>query len=231
MKNLAFKIGVPLLFVALVTLSIVCNQSPSEATSGDTHEHSHTHDGDDHSHSHSHNGDDHSHSHSSGDGHTHATPDGRPAYTYLAMNGEFQMNPNDSMTQNDPRNPSRLVLKTSDEAGTLTRMAFYDHDDMEKKLAECGYEFIGSRPDPHYYPGKSKTSIWDIFKKVEDYDGNCANYKYVLSRSPHGDPVHMHLRYGDDVDKLLAMSNAPEDSNFNPWWSIYCDIERTTSCD
>jgi hypothetical protein len=191
--------------------------------------HSHEH----HDHSHAHGSEEHSHGHphGSGDGHSHANPDGSPAFSYLAMNGEFRMNPNDSMTQNDPRNPSRLVLKTSEEAGSVSRMAFYSHDDMEAKLAECGYEFIGSRPDPHYYPEESKTSIWDIFRKVEDFEGDCSNYQYVISRSPHGDPIHMHLRYGEDLEALLAMSNAPKDGNFNPWWSTYCDIDRTTSCD
>lgn len=168
-----------------------------------------------------------------GDGHSHynaneATP---PPFTYLAMNGEFHLNPGDSLSQNDPRNPSRLELTTSDEAGSITKMVFYAHDDMNKKLAECGYEFIGSRPDPHYYPKESKTSIWDVFKKVEDFSGDCMNYSYVISRSPHGDPIHMHFRYGNDVEALLAMSNDEEDSSFNPWWATYCDIERTTSCD
>ena len=177
--------------------------------------------------SHSHdNGTAHSHSHG-GKTHTH----GAPSFTYLKMNGDFKMNLNDSMTQNDPRNPSRLTLSTTTKAGSLTRMTFYDHNDIEKKLAECGYEFIGSRPDPHYYPKESKTSIWDVFEKKEDYDGDCSNYKFVLSRSPHGDPIHMHLRYGNDVDSILALSNAEYDSQFNPWWATYCDIERTTSCD
>lgn len=181
-----------------------------------------------HSHSHDDSSGGHSHAHGTGDGHTH---EGDSRFTYLSMNGEFHMNPGDTMTQNDPRNPSRLKLMTSDEAGSVTRMAFYDHNDMEKQLAECGYEFIGSRPDPHYYPKESKTSIWDIFKKVENYAGDCSAYEYVLSRSPHGDPIHMHLRYGNNLDSILELSNAPKDANFNPWWATYCDIDRTTSCD
>jgi len=182
----------------------------------------HTHG--DHSHSHDDMG--HSHSHG-GKAHTHAAP----SFTFLKMNGEFHMNPNDSMTQNDPRNPSKLILSTTTEAGSLTRMTFFDHNDMDMKLAECGYEFIGSRPDPHYYPKESKTSIWDVFELKENFDGDCASFKYVLSRSPHGDPVHMHLRYGNDVDSILALSNVEYDDAFNPWWATYCDIERTTSCD
>lgn len=195
-----------------------------------SHDHDHAHDHGEEAHSHDHGG--HGHNHGAG-GHTHdhTLKDGMSRFSFLNMNGEFKMNPNDSMTQNDPRNPSRLLLSTSDEKGTVTSMTFYAHDDMDKVLATCGYQFIGSRPDPHYFPGESKTSIWDVFEKVEDFTGDCSPYKYVISRSPHGDPIHMHLRYGDDVEALLANSNAEEDENFNPWWSTYCDIDRTTSCD
>lgn len=192
------------------------------------HEHgpdTHTHDSDGTTHTHA--------PGERGDGHSHYDDNSadRPPFTYLTMNGEFHLNPGDSMSQNDPRNPGRLILATSDEKGSLTRMTFFDHSDLQKKLAECGYHFIGSRPDPHYYPEQSKTSIWDVFEKVEDFSGDCANYKYVLSRSPHGDPIHMHLRYGDDVERILAMSDDAEDNQFNPWWATYCDINRTTACD
>lgn len=169
------------------------------------------------------------HSHGPG-GHTHSHPHESSSFTFLKMNGEFKMNPNDSITQNDPRNPSRLVLSTTEEAGSISRMAFYVHDDMETLWADCGYEFIGSRPDPFYYPEKSKTSIWDVFKRVKDFEGDCAKFEFVISRSPHGDPIHMHLRYGDDLEKLLAMSNDEQDQSYNPWWCTYCDINRTTRC-
>lgn len=198
-------------FLSFLTIIIISCAPNDKGRSG----HSHTHDDQAHSHSHG------------GDGHTHAAP----SFTFLKMNGEFRMNPNDSLTQNDPRNPSKLVLSTTTEAGSLTRMTFYDHNDMEMKIAECGYEFIGSKPDPHYYPEQSKTSIWDVFEKKTDYDGDCSNFKYVLSRSPHGDPIHMHLRYGNNVDSILNLSNSEYDSEFNPWWATYCDINRTTSCD
>ncbi|MEM7572747.1 MAG: hypothetical protein AAF433_07595 [Bacteroidota bacterium] len=191
------------------------------------HEHgpdTHTHDSEEvgHTHAAGERGDGHSHYHSHDD---------RPPFTYLSMNGEFHLNPGDSLSQKDPRNPGRLILETSDENGSLTKMTFFDHDDLSLKLAECGYHFIGSRPDPHYYPEQSKTSIWDVFEKVEDFSGDCMNYQYVLSRSPHGDPIHMHLRYGNDVESILAMSNDEEDDRFNPWWATYCDIDRTTACD
>lgn len=222
MKNPKSTIVAALILAALSFFIVYCTHSQAED--------GHTHDHDGTAHTHDHGAGTHTHGHG-GDGHSHPNADGSPAFRYLAMNGEFRMNPNDSLTENDPRNPSRLVLKTSEDKGSLSRMAFYAHDDMEQKLAECGYQYIGSRPDPHYFPEQSKTSIWDVFQKVEDYDGDCAAFKYVLSRSPHGDPIHMHLRYGDDVEALLAMSNDEEDDQFNPWWSTYCDIDRTTSCD
>ncbi|MDO4762831.1 MAG: hypothetical protein Q4A00_00390 [Flavobacteriaceae bacterium] len=142
-------------------------------------------------------------------------------FAYLAMNGEFKIDPNDKQTVNDPRNPSRLVLFTSEEKGTNTTMEFYHHSDEKKLLAKCAYQYIGSRPDPHYFPAASKTSIWDIFEKVEDIEGDCSKFKYVISRSPHDVPPHMHLRYGDDVEALLNMSKDHKDDNFNPWWPEY----------
>ncbi len=36
---------------------------------------------------------------------------------------------------------------------------------------------------------------------------------------------------GSPAFRYLAMSNDEKDNQFNPWWSTYCDIERTTSCD
>ena len=193
----------------------------------------HKHGPDTHTHGHSESKNEHTHSSDErGDGHSHYQEDKESLpFSYLTMNGEFHLNPGDSISQNDPRNPGRIQLETPEEAGSITKMVFYDHNNINKKLAACGYEFIGSRPDPHYYPNESKTSIWDVFKKVKDFSGDCENYKYVISRSPHGDPIHMHLRYGEDVDELLAMSNDQEDENFNPWWATYCDIDRTTSCD
>ncbi len=145
----------------------------------------------------------------------------RYRYAYLEMNGTFEMDPKDSLTVNDSRNPSKIILSTTDKPGTLTKMTFFHHDDKTKKWAECGYQYIGSRPDPFYFPNTSKTSIWDIFEKVEDYSGKCEEFKYVISRSPHDSPLHMHLRYGDNVEDLLNMSKNPKDDKFNPWWAEY----------
>ncbi len=204
-----FSIGITLAFMA------GC-QSPSEKEAVTDHK-DHGRD-DDHYHGHSHAQATEEH------GHAHL-------FSFLNMNGEFRMDPEDESVRNDPRNPSRITLKTTEDAGSMTRMKFYDHNDANKLLADCGYEFIGSRPDPHYYPEESKTSIWDVFEQKENFEGDCGAYQFVISRSPHGEPIHMHLRYGQDVDELLAMSNMPEDpENFNPWWSLYCDIHRNTTC-
>ena len=43
----------------------------------------------------------------------------------------------------------------------------------------------------------------------------------MISRSPHDSPLHMHLRYGDNVEDLLNMSKNPKDDKFNPWWAEY----------
>lgn len=142
-------------------------------------------------------------------------------FSYLSMNGEFRMDKNNVETINDPRNPSRLILSTSSEKGSSTTMTFYDHNDDQKIIAKCEYQYIGSRPDPYYFPNTSKTSIWDIFEKTADIEGDCDKFKFVISRSPHDNPLHMHLRYGKNVEKLLNMSKDKKDDKYNPWWSEY----------
>ena len=87
--------------------------------------------------------------------------------------------------------------------------------------------------DPFYYPTLAKTSIWDLFELASGEEA-CKKFFYVTVRVPHGDPVHMHVRYGDDQSsfrQLLQMSNGPEDkTQLNPWWSIYC-AEGVSGCD
>ena len=164
-------------------------------------------------------------------GHTH-TEGAHHAFAYLGMNGEYEMDPEQAATRDDPRNPSRIRLVTSDEAGTPTRMAFYDHADPDRLVADCAYQYAGSRPDPHYFPAESKTSIWDVFEQTDTYEGDCAGYASVISRSPHGNPGHMHLRYGTDTEELLAMSTVPVDSAaFEPWWALFCEAGATTTCE
>ncbi|HOY11689.1 MAG TPA: hypothetical protein PLY70_01060 [Saprospiraceae bacterium] len=224
MKKVLFKSFLLFQFGIMILLISGCKDNHSHSHGDDDHTHSH----DDAGHTHG----DETHSHANGaDGHTHApSPGEQPAFTYLRMNGEFKMNPGDSLTQNDPRNPGKIKLMTTDEKGSLTKMTFYDHNDLTLQLAECGYQYMGSRPDPHYFPNDSKTSIWDIFKKVENYSGDCSTYTYVISRSPHGDPIHMHLRYGNDLEALFENSNMEKDEKFNPWWPTFCDINQKEPC-
>ena len=177
---------------------------------------------------HAHGPDTHTHDGAMADAeHSHAA-----LFTYLGMNGEFEMDPEQAATRDDPRNPSRIRLATTEEAGTGTRMAFYAHDDPDQLVADCGYQYAGSQPDPYYFPDESKTSIWDVFEQTETYEGDCGAYTAVISRSPHGDPAHMHLRYGTDADDLLAMSTAAVDSSaYEPWWPLYCEAGVTETCE
>jgi len=209
------------------SLALSCQNANPEEKSTDQGVHSHGTEGHTHDHGtegHSHGGEDHKHD--DDHGHSH-----EKVFSFLRMDGEFKMDPVDKSVRNDPRNPSRIVLETSEEAGTLTRMAFYKHHRPSELWAEGGYQYISSQPDPHYYPDESKTSIWDVFELKEPRQGDTEKFKYVISRSPHGEPIHMHLRYGNNVDSLLAMSSMEEDStNYNPWWSLYCDVNRNTTC-
>ena len=185
-------------------------------------------------------GSDTEHVHGPG-GHTHDDPaaaehthegGAHHAFAYLGMDGEYEMDPQQAATREDPRNPSRIRLVTTDEAGTPTRIAFYAHSDPDRLVADCAYQYAGSRPDPHYFPAESKTSIWDVFEQTEAYEGDCAGYTSVISRSPHGSPGHMHLRYGTDTEALLAMSTAPVDSAaFDPWWPLFCEAGATETCE
>jgi hypothetical protein len=112
--------------------------------------------------------------------------------------------------------------------------SFYQDLDGTVPLAEnCRYVYKGAAGDPYYYPTRSKPSIWDLFELVSG-DTTCNNFYYVILRSPHGNPIHMHLRYGDTKSsfrKLLNLSNGPENPNsLNPWWSVYCTA-GTSGCD
>ncbi len=163
---------------------------------------------------------------------TSAAHDPAPVFSYLRMNGTFEMDPVHAATRSDPRNPSRVKLVTTDKAGTESRFTFYAHNNPNAVLAECGYQYVGSRPDPQHFPKASKMSVWDIFEQTRAYAGRCKDFAVVAARSPHGEPIHMHLRYGANANDVLNMSLAREDkARFNPWWSVYCAPGRTTTCD
>jgi hypothetical protein len=146
---------------------------------------------------------------------------------YLGFDGIFTIDP-EELAATDPRNPGRVVFRQ------MEYFSFYEDREGETPLAEeCRYIYKGAAGDPYYYPDVAKTSIWDLFELAAG-DEACEAFYYVAARAPHGDPVHMHLRYGDassSFGKLLKMSDGPEDkTKLDPWWSVYC-AEGVSGCD
>jgi hypothetical protein len=119
------------------------------------------------------------------------------------------------LSATDPRNPPRIAFHQ------MEVFSFYADLAGTTPLAEeCRYMYKGAEGDPFYDPDRSKTSIWDLFEFVSG-DGDCKTFYYLTIRAPHGDPVHMHLRYGDEQSsfrKLLEMSDGPADkTKLDPW--------------
>ena len=146
---------------------------------------------------------------------------------YLGVDGTFTLDTSVPSARRDPRNPARIVFSK------MQQFSFYRDLAGQEPLAEnCPYIYKGAAPDRFYYP-KSPKSIWDLFELAPGNE-NCSAFKYVALRAPHGEPVHMHLRYGGEsssFETLLSMSNAEEDTaKLDPWWSVYC-AEGKTACD
>lgn len=146
---------------------------------------------------------------------------------YLGVDGAFTIDTKE-ISATDPRNPKRVVFQQ------MEFFSFYKDYDGNTPLAKnCRYVYKGAAGDPFYYPEQSKTSIWDLFELASG-DAGCNNFYYVIMRSPHGNPVHMHMRYGNansSFRQLLNLSNAPENKNsINPWWSVYC-AAGVSGCD
>jgi len=146
---------------------------------------------------------------------------------YLGVHGTFTLDQTE-LAARDPRNPKRVVFDR------MERFSFYD--DLEGRVPiarDCLYAHHRPAGDPYYYPVRSKTSIWELFKLLSG-EAACRKFTYVALRPPHGNPVHMHMRYGDDrssFESLLAMSDGPEDkTKLDPWWSVYC-AEGRSGCD
>jgi hypothetical protein len=148
---------------------------------------------------------------------------------YLGVDGTFTLDTSLEESANDPRNPKRVKFEK------MEFFSFYADLEGQEPLAEnCRYVYRGAAGDPFFYPDRSLGSIWDLFQLRAGADASCEAFTYVILRAPHGDPVHMHLRYGDpstDFQTLLDISTLPEDAaSFNPWWSTYC-AEGVTACD
>lgn len=146
---------------------------------------------------------------------------------YLGVNGKFTLDTSVPSSLHDPRNPARIVFDQ------MKRFSFYRDLAGQNPIAEnCQYVYRGAAPDPFYYP-KFQTSIWDLFELVPGNEA-CSGFKYVALRSPHGEPVHMHVRYGGENSSfktLLGLSTGESDTKkLNPWWSLYC-AEGVTACD
>lgn len=146
---------------------------------------------------------------------------------YMGIDGIFTLDTSVPSSLHDPRNPGRIVFEE------MERFSFYRDMTGNDPIAErCQYSYQGAAPDPFYYP-EFQTSIWDLFELISD-DPACAGFKYVALRSPHGEPIHMHVRYGGEAssfEQLLQMSlSAPDTAELNPWWSLYC-AEGVTACD
>jgi len=146
---------------------------------------------------------------------------------HMGVDGVFTLDVSVPASLHDPRNPGRIVFEE------MERFSFYRDMEGEDPIAEsCQYSYQGAVPDPFYYP-EFQTSIWDLFELTSD-DPACIGFQYVALRSPHGEPIHMHVRYGNEsssFEELLQMSLAePDRAELNPWWSLYC-AEGITACD
>ncbi|MBE9181564.1 hypothetical protein IQ268_23660 [Oculatella sp. LEGE 06141] len=146
---------------------------------------------------------------------------------YIGVDGTFTLDTTVPSSLHDPRNPARIVFER------MENFSFYRDMAGQDPIAEnCTYTYRGAAPDPFYYP-QYQTSIWDLFELTSE-DMACSGFKYVALRSPHGEPAHMHLRYGGETssfETLLNMSTGESDSeSLDPWWSLYC-AEGVTACD
>ncbi|MBD2313603.1 hypothetical protein H6G20_18190 [Desertifilum sp. FACHB-1129] len=146
---------------------------------------------------------------------------------HLGVNGTFTLDISVPASRHDPRNPARIVFNE------MRQFSFYrDLEGREAIAQNCEYVYRGAAPDPFYYP-RYQSSIWDQFELASD-DPACSGFRYVILRAPHGEPIHMHFRYGGEdssFQALLNMSTGASDENrINPWWSLYC-AEGVTGCD
>ena len=153
------------------------------------------------------------------------------AFNYLNVNGTLIIDPfSPDEVYNDQRNPSKMVMLTPEESDSETTLTFYKSGNVNEVWASGLYQYIGTKPDPHYFP-QYKHSVWDLFELQSGISGEYSAFKYVIYRSPHSNPVHVHMRYGtESTCVLLDMSNNGE-GNFNPWWSVFCEEGLSFTCD
>lgn len=140
---------------------------------------------------------------------------------YLGYNGTFILNADQESSVKDPRNPKRLGISK------MEKITFYKNATGKSVIARnCEYIYIGAAGDPKYY--KEFKAAWDLFElaKDEKQDPNCKRFQYLTLTAPHGEPIHMHVRYGGEqssFEALLKMSGETEDAaKFSPWFATYC---------
>ena len=145
---------------------------------------------------------------------------------FLGLDGTFLINQDHQASINDPRNPKRLVINK------MEKFSFYADNEGTQAIAKnCTYIYMGAAKDPKFY-ALFKSAIWDQFElaKDEKADPACDRFKYITVVVPHGDPAHMHFRYGDtksDLTTLLNISKEEEDKKtFSPWFATYCNNGR-----
>ena len=147
---------------------------------------------------------------------------------HLGLHGVFTIDMQE-LAAKDPRNPRRIAFTE------MTRASFFDDVDGKTPIArDCQDVYRGAAGDPYYYPERSKWSIWELLE-LTGGETSSRKFSFVIVTAPHGDPVHMHLRYGDEsssFQRLLAISTqGPEDkTKLDPWWSVYC-AEGKSRCD
>jgi hypothetical protein len=144
-----------------------------------------------------------------------------PEFSYLNVNGTFIIDTADYDTVADPRNPVKMEFTTTDESHSESRFVFYTHNNDQKVWADCSYQYVGSQPDPYYFP-HYKTSIWDLFEMTSQNLANCDDFTYVILRSPHDSPAHAHMRYGSKSSSFEELLNKSLDGD-TAWWSTYVE--------
>lgn len=147
---------------------------------------------------------------------------GVPSFPYEVANGERIPDPTSETTAADPRNPSRILLTTTADAGTDSRFVFYRHNAPNEIWADCDFQVRYTMPDPSAFPG-DKLALWDAFELTGTNSGACASFERVVMFWTDEGRV-MHLRYGTEpFEGLLSQSLASDGSD---WWSRYCEPGR-----
>ncbi|MFO0750078.1 MAG: hypothetical protein U1F43_31070 [Myxococcota bacterium] len=128
-------------------------------------------------------------------------------------------------TVDDERNPSRIVMTTSAEAGSESRFVFYRHGAPDTVWADCNFQVRYTMPDPRAFPA-DKMALWDAFEMTHANSGACEVFTHVVMSWVDGDAA-MHLRYGtDDFVPLLTDSLAGDGA----WWARYCAPSDREGC-